>query len=297
MFLILRAMRALALTLLLPLLLLGGCATTNPSDPLEPMNRAIYSFNDGVDSAIFKPLAQGYRAVLPSFMRNGISNFFSNINDVLIALNNLLQGKISNAVSDVGRVLVNTTVGVGGLFDVATNFGLEKHNEDFGQTLGYWGIADGPYLVLPLLGPSNFRDALGRIVDVKTDPVGYVNHIRARNIMWGLRFVNQRAELLDTSNLLETASLDAYEFLRDAYLQRRRNLVYDGAPPREKDDDGQPQPKPRASSPFPSSAEGSIEIFSAPLPTLNALEQSPARAEAGNNTQQTSAPASCNKYK
>ena len=185
MFLILRAMRALALTLLLPLFLLGGCATTNPSDPLEPMNRAIYSFNDGVDTAIFKPLAQGYRAVLPSFVRNGISNFFSNINDVLIALNNLLQGKISNAVSDVGRVLVNTTVGVGGLFDVATNFGLEKHNEDFGQTLGYWGIADGPYLVLPLLGPSNFRDALGRIVDVKTDPVGYVNHIRARNIRWG----------------------------------------------------------------------------------------------------------------
>ena len=250
-----RRLKAAVLCMVLSLTFLGGCATTTPSDPLEPMNRAIYSFNDGLDIAIVKPLAEGYRAVLPLFARTGISNFFSNINDVLIALNNLLQGKIVNAVSDLGRVVVNSTVGVLGFMDVATNLGLEKHNEDFGQTLGYWGVGDGPYLVLPFAGPSNLRDAAGRFVDYRTDPLTYVNSMRARNVLWGVRLLSQRADLLDTSKILEAAALDPYEFLRDAYLQRRRNLVHDGSPPLDKDDDADIKVKPRTdASPFPNTA-------------------------------------------
>jgi len=236
--------RVALLSLVLSLSFLGGCATTSPRDPLEPMNRAFYSFNDGVDNLVMKPIAEGYRAVLPSFARTGISNFFSNINDVLIALNNLLQGKVVNAVSDLGRVVINTTIGILGFMDPATEFGLEKHNEDFGQTLGYWGVGDGAYLVIPFLGPSNVRDAVGRVVDFKTDPITYVNHMRTRNVLWGTRLISNRADLLDTSKILETAALDPYEFLRDAYLQRRRNLVHDGSPPPEQDD-GDIKMKPR----------------------------------------------------
>jgi phospholipid-binding lipoprotein MlaA len=234
---------------LVSLALLGGCASTgNPRDPLEPINRGIYQFNDGLDKVLLTPAAEAYRSVLPQFVRTGVSNFFANINDVLIALNNLLQGKIPDAVSDVGRVAVNTTAGILGVMDVATEIGLEKHDEDFGQTLGRWGIGDGPYLVLPLFGPSNLRDSLGRIVDYRTDLVTYVDPSRDRNQLWALRIVNRRSELLDTSKILETAALDPYEFLRDAYLQRRRNLVYDGSPPPEKDDDIEIPMKPRSES-------------------------------------------------
>lgn len=242
-----RRLRMLLLSVSMLMTLLGGCATTgNPSDPLEPMNRAIYSFNDGVDKAVFKPVAEVYQAALPSFVRTGVNNFFANINDVPIALNNLLQGKPANAASDVGRVAVNTTVGVLGVFDVATKFGMEKHNEDFGQTLGYWGMGDGPFVMLPLLGPSNLRDTVGRVADFKLDPITYVDPSRDRNILWGSRFVSDRANFLGTSKILETAALDPYEFLRDAYLQRRRNLVHDGSPPPEKDDDIEIKTKPRA---------------------------------------------------
>ena len=273
-----RSLHAWVLTILLPLLLLGGCASTNPRDPLEPMNRAIYNFNDGLDTAIIRPVAEGYRAVLPSFVRTGVSNFFANINDVLIALNNLLQGKLVNAISDVGRVVVNTTVGIVGLFDVATHFGLEKHNEDFGQTLGYWGVGDGPYIVLPIFGPSNLRDTVGRIVDFRTDPITYVHSMRARNALWLTRAVSQRAELLDTSKILEVAALDPYEFLRDAYLQRRRNLVHDGAPPRDMDDAPDINEKPRSGSPFPRTAEDNSP--EPPTALTRSDDWTPARAEA-----------------
>ncbi|HKA41415.1 MAG TPA: VacJ family lipoprotein [Burkholderiales bacterium] len=226
---------------------LGGCATNgNPADPLEPLNRGIYNFNDGVDNLIVKPAATVYRGVVPQFVRTGVSNFFSNINDVIVALNNLLQGKFTQAASDVGRIAVNTTAGLLGVIDVATEIGLEKHNEDFGQTLGRWGVSDGPYLVLPFFGPSSFRDALGLLVDFKTDPITYVNDMSARNILWGTRFLSKRAELLDTSKIVETAALDPYEFLRDAYLQRRRSLVYDGNPPPDKDDDTEIKVKPKS---------------------------------------------------
>lgn len=228
------------------LALLGGCASTgNPRDPLEPINRGIYTFNDGFDTVLLKPAAELYRGMLPQFVRTGVHNVFSNINDVIVALNNLLQGKVVNAVSDVGRIAVNTTVGLLGVFDVATHIGLEKHDEDFGQTLGYWGIGDGPYIVLPILGPSSLRDSVGVFVDFKTDPLTYVDPTRDRNIIWGVRAVNRRSELLDASKILETAALDPYEFVRDAYLQRRRNLVYDGSPPKEQDEDVDIKMKPR----------------------------------------------------
>jgi phospholipid-binding lipoprotein MlaA len=239
--------------------LLSGCASTHtPSDPIEPVNRAVYHFNDTVDHVLLKPAAEIYSSVLPSFARSGVANFFSNINDVPVALNNLLQGKIENAASDAGRVVVNTTIGLLGLLDVATNFGLEKHNEDFGQTLGYWGVSDGPFLMLPLLGPSNLRDAVGRVVDYKADLVAYVDPTRDRNILQGARAVSQRAGLLEASKILEAAALDPYEFLRDAYIQRRRNLVYDGSPPRERNNDSEIRARPRAEAPDKSPSPGSL---------------------------------------
>jgi len=245
--------------------LLGGCASTgNPRDPFEPLNRGIYQFNDGVDNVLLKPAAEVYRGVLPEFVRTGVSNFYANINDVVIALNNLLQGKFLNAASDVGRIVVNTTAGLLGVFDVATQIGLEKHDEDFGQTLGYWGMGAGPYLVLPFLGPSSVRDAIGKVVDFATDPVTYVDPTRDRNVLWGVRFVNRRAELLETSKILEAAALDPYEFLRDAYLQRRRNLVHDGSPPPDKDDEPEIKIKPRGEErrdgSFPVSADAGAPV-------------------------------------
>jgi phospholipid-binding lipoprotein MlaA len=261
----------------------GGCATTgNPRDPLEPINRGIYHFNDGVDKLVIKPTAIVYHDVLPQFVRTGISNFFSNIGDVIVALNNLLQGKLTQAVSDVGRIAINTTAGVLGVIDVATELGLEKHNEDFGQTLGYWGIGDGPYLVLPFLGPSTLRDTFGLVVDFKTNPITYVDPNRDRNLLYGLWFVNRRAELMDTTKILETAALDPYEFLRDAYLQRRRNLVHDGSPPPEENDIDikiKPHSKAPDAIPFPRSADGTgagslLVSGDAPTPAqLEALEK------------------------
>ena len=213
---------------------LSGCATNgDPRDPLEPMNRGIYKFNDTVDKAVLKPVAQGYKAVLPSPVRTGVTNFFSNIDDVFVAANNLLQFKLNAAASDVGRIIANTTFGIAGIFDVASGWGMEKHNEDFGQTLGYWGVGDGPFLMLPLLGPSNVRDSAGLLLYYKLDPVVHLHHVPLRNSLTALRFVNRRANLLDAEKVLDEAALDPYTFLRDAYIQQRRNLIYDGSPPRE----------------------------------------------------------------
>jgi phospholipid-binding lipoprotein MlaA len=267
------------LTAAICLSLLAGCATTtsnDPRDPFEPLNRGIYQFNEHLDGVIVKPIAELYTGVVPPIVRTGVSNFFSNINDVIVALNNLLQGKVDKAVSDIGRIAVNSTAGLLGLIDVATPIGLEKHDEDFGQTLGHWGLGDGPYIVLPLFGPSSARDTLGRIGDYFADPVTYIDPTRDRTILWGTRVISRRAELLDSKKLLDTAALDPYEFLRDAYLQRRRNLVYDGNPPREKDDDRDapaPAAKPRAERPrmqiYPLSADsspmGSTPFSSEPL--------------------------------
>lgn len=255
-------LRAAIVCAALALQFLGGCASTgNPHDPFEGLNRGIYKFNDGVDHLVVKPAAEVYRDVVPAFIRTGVSNFFSNLTDVLIALNNLLQGKLSNAISDVGRVLVNTTVGVLGVFDVATELGVEKHNEDFGQTLGHWGIGAGPYIVIPFLGPSSLRDAVGLIGDWKTDPLTYVDPTRTRNQFVGAKFVSRRSELLEATRILETAALDPYEFVRDGYLQRRRNLVYDGNPPDENDIEIKAKPGQNgagASAPLPAPRDQSL---------------------------------------
>lgn len=240
-------------------MLFAGCASTNApkADPFEGMNRATYTFNDKVDTALLKPIAQGYKAVTPQFARTGVSNAFSNIGDVGTAVNGLLQGKPGNALSDVGRFLVNTTIGVLGLFDVATPMGLEKHNEDFGQTLGKWGVESGPYLVIPLLGPSTLRDLVARPVDSYTGYFRYIDHIPTRNSTFGLEIIDLRANLLGASDTLDTAALDKYQFMRDAFLQRRLSQVYDGKVPQEKRDkleddlDTPNTAKPPASAPAP----------------------------------------------
>ena len=218
------------------LVLLSGCASTTASkaDPLEGLNRATYRFNDAVDEAVFKPVAKGYQAVTPTFFRAGVTNLFTNIGDVATALNNLLQGKAGDAASDTGRFLINSTLGVLGLFDVATPMGLEKHNEDFGQTLGVWGVNSGPFLMLPLMGPSTLRDAAGRPVDAYAGYSRYVDHIPSRNSAFGLEVIDLRANLLGASSTLDAAALDKYQFVRDAYLQRRLRSVYDGRAPQAK---------------------------------------------------------------
>jgi phospholipid-binding lipoprotein MlaA len=218
---------------------LAGCATSggNPADPLERVNRAVFAFNDAADKVVLTPVAKGYRAVLPGFVRTGISNFFSNLEDVWVSVNDVLQGKFQEGMEDATRVLFNSTFGIAGLFDFASDVGLPKRNEDFGQTLGWWGVTSGPYLVLPFFGPSSFRDGIGFFVDGKADPVyRIVDDVPLRNSIYATRAISNRANLLDASSVLEQAALDRYAFVRDAWLQRRRNLVYDGNPPREKDD-------------------------------------------------------------
>lgn len=218
--------------------ILGGCATSgNPKDPIEGFNRAMFTFNEGLDKAVIKPVAQGYEAALPTPLRTGVSNFFANIADVFISVNNLLQGKPAEAASDVGRVLVNSTFGILGLFDVASDMGMEKHDEDFGQTFGRWGVGDGAYVVLPVLGPRTARDTVGEIFDLKADPVANVDNVPTRNVLLVTRVISDRATLLPADKVIEEAALDKYSYVRDAYLQRRRFKVYDGNPPRQSDAD------------------------------------------------------------
>lgn len=213
------------------LLVLAGCATpANHYDPLESVNRPIYKFNETADRYVLKPVAKGYDFVLPGFVKKGVSNFFGNINDVFTAANGLLQGKPKQAGSDTLRVALNTTLGLGGLFDVATVVGLEKHDEDFGQTLGYWGMGSGPYLMLPLLGPTTARDSLRYPIDFYLSPTSEIDSVRVRNSLRGLNIVDKRRSLFRIDPLLEDA-LDPYTFVRDAYLQQRYNAVWDGKPP------------------------------------------------------------------
>jgi len=212
----------------------AGCASTSgdPRDPLEGYNRAVQKFNDFADDTVLKPVARGYKAVAPVPLRNMVRNFFANIEDLPIGLNNMLQGKFLDGWTDWFRVIVNSTLGVFGINDVASEMRLEKHNEDFGQTLGRWGIGDGPYFVLPILGPKTIRDTAGWAGDFTVDPVSYLRPIAARNTALTIRYIGWRTDLLDASTMFEEAALDRYVFLRDAYLQRRRSLVYDGNPPR-----------------------------------------------------------------
>ena len=218
------------------LLLLTGCAgARNPSDPLEPLNRGIYRFNDTVDKAVIKPVAQAYDEIMPEPIKIMAGNFISNLDDALVTVNDLLQFKFAQAASDGSRFIFNSTFGVFGLFNVASR--LEKHNEDFGQTLGYWGVGTGPFLVLPILGPSSIRDATGLYTHTETSLPSRIEHIPTRNQYYLGSTIHQRAALLDQEKLLDEAAIDRYEFTRDAYLQYRKNLVYDGNPPRIKYDE------------------------------------------------------------
>ena len=217
--------------------LLSSCATvTSPDDrdPWESFNRSIYEFNDGFDTAIGRPIAEAYKENLPGFVQTGVSNFFSNLDDVLVLLNDMLQFKFEQAARDFGRFLFNSTFGLFGLFDVATHMEMPKHDEDFGQTLASWGIGSGPYLVLPFLGPSNVRDTTGRVVDGFVDPVFAVEDDEARWGLIALRAIDKRASLLEATKLMEKSGIDPYVFMRNAYFQHRENLIYDGNPPKQK---------------------------------------------------------------
>lgn len=215
-------------------LLVSGCATTSENgvnDPFEGYNRAMFKFNDVLDRAVVKPVAKGYDTVVPEPVSWGISNFFSNLNDITVAFNSLLQGKFRQAGQDAGRFILNSTVGVAGIFDVATPAGYTKNNEDFGQTLGAWGFDTGPYIVLPFLGPSTGRDALGKISDFYTDPVMHIDHTETLIAVAGMRVIDSRANLLKAETVMRQAATDEYTYVRDAYLQRRLYLVHDGNPP------------------------------------------------------------------
>jgi len=207
---------------------------SNERDPFEKVNRVMFKFNVKADKYVAKPIAKGYRRVIPRPVRRGISNFFSNLREPIVILNDLLQAKFKQAGSDLGRFLMNSTVGFYGLLDVASKAGLEKHDEDFGQTLGKWGVKDGPYLVLPFLGPSGLRDGFGLAADAQVDPVYQNDHKDTRRALVATRFVNTRANLLATTDILEQAGGDdLYLFVREFYRQRRRSLIYDGNPPEE----------------------------------------------------------------
>ena len=209
-------------------LLTQGCATgpnANPADPMEPLNRAVFNFNDGVDRAILQPVATAYDQVIPSPVKTGVRNFFGNIADVWSVANNLLQFKLKESLETFMRVSVNSTFGFGGVLDIGTEMNLPKNRQDFGQTLGVWGFDAGPYVVLPLLGPSSVRDTVGTVVDGSADLVNNLPNVPTRNSLTALRGVDRRASLLGATNILDQAALDKYSFTRDLYLQRRANAI------------------------------------------------------------------------
>lgn len=228
--------------------LVTGCASgpqANPKDPLEPMNRSISRFNDTVDEHVTKPIATGYRDYTPSLVQTGVRNVFNNLSDMWSTVNNGLQLKGHDTAESFMRVVVNTVFGIYGIFDVASEIELQRHPEDFGQTLGYWGVPNGPYLVLPLLGPSTVRDAGSMtMVDTPADFVRNLDHVPTRNSAWALRLVDKRASLLQAGSMLQEVSLDKYSFTRDAYLQYRRSQIYDGNPPDEDEPDLSVEPQP-----------------------------------------------------
>lgn len=226
------------LAIVLTIVAMEGCATApaNPSDPWEGANRKVFAFNESLDAHVMKPVAEGYVKVTPSAVRAGVGNFFGNIADAWTSVNQVLQGKLGEGISDAGRVVVNTTFGLFGVFDVATGLGVEKHQEDLGQTLAVWGLPPGPYLVLPFIGPSTARDGPAHIADtiwyagLIADPSAYWS-------TWGTDKVNSRAEIMPAEKVLDEAALDRYAFIRDAWLQHRRSQIYDGNPPHA--DDGE----------------------------------------------------------
>lgn len=285
--------------LLLISLVLGGCASTqgqrNPQDPLEPFNRSMYKFNDTVDKAVLKPVAKGYNTIIPEPGKVMVTNFFSNLDDIIVTINDLLQLKFAQAASDGTRVIFNSTFGILGLFNITDR--LEKHNEDFGQTLGYWGIGSGPYVVLPFFGPRTVRDSIGLYADSYASPIRLIPNIPTRNAMYVTRTINLRAELLDQEKILEEAAIDRYAFTRDAYLQQRQSLVYDGDPPRVKFDDEENGDTPdktliedKQENPQPAVSDTpKPEVVDTPVPhSLESPAQQPSSDAAGSSSDPTS---------
>jgi len=249
--------------------MLGGCAgfNTNPRDPLEPLNREVAKFNEAVDGAVLKPVATAYKNGVPPLVRTGVSNFFGNLGDAWSFVNSLLQLKFQNAAENIMRVGVNTVFGLGGILDIASEANIERHKEDFGQTLGRWGVPAGPYIVLPLLGPSTLRDTAALPLDYKGDLVQHVKPVADRNALYVLRAIDSRANLLRIGSVIEEAALDKYSFTRDAYLQKRRADIKDnkdsdtdGSEPKDGESAPQPggpparAPQPRSSPPAPAPA-------------------------------------------
>jgi len=259
----------------------SGCATTN-KDPLEGINRGIYKFNDVADRYAMKPVAKAYKAVAPTPVRTGISNFFSNLGTLTTVVNDLLQLKFAQAFSDAGRFVINTTFGIAGFIDVASMDNVPKHQEDFGQTLGYWGVGSGAYLVLPILGPSTVRDAGGLVVDtVTSDPIQYLHNIgqvRTYNQVRLVQLVDRRTQLLDATDLVDNASIDPYAFMRDAYLQRRASLIQDGLVPQDLlQDEFEPADEDApAQSSQPSSSSADAVLLQSAAPIDGPVEQAEA---------------------
>jgi phospholipid-binding lipoprotein MlaA len=284
--------------------LISGCATgpdRKPGDPFEPVNRAVFKFNDGLDTYVAVPVAKGYQKVTPQPLRTAVSNFFSNLGDLSNAANALLQLKITDATEDIVRFAFNSTFGLGGLIDWATPAGLPKHHQDFGLTLGHWGIPSGPYLVLPLFGPSTVRDSMGLIVDVKFNPLNYMEPA-VRNPLYVLQFVSVRSDLLGATDLLQQAALDKYSFVRDAYTQQRltrlRGTSDNNAPlPNYDDQSGSGAAAPAAGAPAagalpnyadpgdaaqaPNAASGAATTAPSDLPNYSDPGDAPASGAAG----------------
>lgn len=248
--------------------LVGGCATVpgaggepgpaaqaNPVDPWEGFNRGVFAFNEALDEALLKPVSEAYRDVVPELVRTGVDNFFGNIYDAWSAVNQLLQGKLEDGLTMGTRVATNTLFGLGGLLDPATEMRLTRRSEDFGQTLGRWGVPNGPFLMLPLFGPSTIRDATGLWVDRQVSPAQLSDSEAKRWIIGSMEVINVRTKLLQTMRLLDDVALDRYSFIRDAYLARRRDAVFDGAPPFEDfDDDWEDEPPAAAPAPSPAAS-------------------------------------------
>ena len=221
---------------LVVLLALQGCATVsqpNARDPLESFNRTVFGFNEAVDKAVLKPVATGYKAVTPQWFRKGVGNFFNNLEDMWSVVNNGLQGRGQAFSDSVGRVMVNTTIGLLGVVDVASDLNIERHNADFGLTLGRWGVPPGPYVVLPLLGPRTLREVAALPVDLSGNPLNTIGDKDAQTWLPVINVVDIRARYLNAGDVLEGAALDSYSFRRDAYFQRQRSIMYDGNPPEE----------------------------------------------------------------
>ncbi len=227
-----------SILILLTCLLAGGCATLdgppNPDDPLESFNRSMFAFNENADKYAFKPVAKGYNFVMPNIASKGVSNFFNNVDDIVVFFNELLQFKLAEATATSARFVFNSTFGILGLIDVASDMDLPKHNEDFGQTLAVWGFDSGPYLVLPLIGPMTVRDTAGLAVDwTYFDPIFNRQTLTQSLVTLTIKYIDMRAGLIQASNIIDDTVPDKYAFVRDAWMLRREFLIYDGNPPED----------------------------------------------------------------